>query len=278
MEEEKFYSVREVADILSVEPYILRYYEKELNLTIKRNSKSHRVYTEDDINLMRQIFDLRDKGLQLKAIEAIVKEKETEDTYAELSSTSLAVENDEMSANITHISDLREQRDQKIKETVNAETKDSLNAEVQDSMNLESQESTTLKVKEATSLEPAKSRSLFAEDVNITNLEDDKVKQFSFLMKEMFKQAITECGEETRLEMHRTIKEEVDIAVEEKVNQIQEKHDSKNEAYYKKLDETMREVQRMQKEINDTKREIEEMEQQRAKKGRTLFGKLFGSK
>lgn len=239
VQEEKYYSVREVSDILKIEPYLLRYYEKELGLTIKRNNKSHRVYTGEDIELIRRIIDLREKGLQLKAIEAIIKEnkKATQDTYEELSSTSLALEQ-----------------------------------ESSDIMDIEQYIGEELSVKK-NSLETT-NRSLVSDDINITDVEDEKVKQFSFLMKEMFKQAITECGEESRLEIHKTIKEEVDLAIEEKVNQIQELHDSKNEAYYRKLDETMREIQRMHREINEAKLELSQSKKERS----SFFSRLFKGK
>lgn len=242
VQEEKYYSVREVSDILKIEPYLLRYYEKELGLTIKRNNKSHRVYTGEDIELIRRIIDLREKGLQLKAIETIIKEnkKITQDTYEELSSTSLALEQE--SSDITDI-----------KQYIGEE----------------------LSIKQ-NSLEPT-SRGLISDDINITDVEDEKVKQFSFLMKEMFKQAITECGEESRLEIHKTIKEEVDLAIEEKVNQIQELHDSKNEAYYRKLDETMREIQRMHREINEVKLEMSQGNQGKKERS-SFFGRLFNLK
>ena len=195
VQEKDFLSVKDVAEMLETEAYVLRFYEKELNLEIRRNSKGHRVYTLEDVEMFRKIQEMREKGLQLKAIETIVHDgsEEVKETYEQLSSITLAPST-------------------KIDKPQLAE-------------------------------------------IDITNTEDEKVKQFSCLMKEMLKQALMECSEQSKVELKETIKQEVDLAVEEKVMQIQEAQDSKNEEYYRKLDETMREVQRMRKEMSEAQSE-----------------------
>ncbi len=195
VQEKEYLSVKEVTDLLNIEDYLLRFYEKQLNLEIGRNSKGHRVYTLEDVELFRRILEMREKGLQLKAIETIVHDgsDEVKETYEQLSSISLAP---------------------------------------------------------ATQVEKPQ-----LTEVDITNIEDEKVKQFSYMMKEMLKQALVECNEQSKAEMKETIKQEVNLAVEEKVMQIQEEQDSKNAEYYRKLDETMREVQRMRKEMSEAQAE-----------------------
>lgn len=200
MQDKEFLSVKDVAEILDTEAYVLRFYEKELHLDIRRNSKGHREYTLEDVELLRKVQEMREKGLQLKAIEAIVHDssKEAKETYEQLSGINLSavapVEKHEIS------------------------------------------------------------------EIDITNVEDEKVKQFSSMMKEMLKEAILECSEQSQEELKETIKQEVDSAVEEKVMQLQEAQDAKNEDYYKKLDETMREVQRMRKEMSEKQGEMTKKE------------------
>jgi DNA-binding transcriptional MerR regulator len=56
MTEKEFYSIREVADMLEVQPYILRYWEKEFAvLKPKRNRVGRRYYSRKDIDLIRSI-------------------------------------------------------------------------------------------------------------------------------------------------------------------------------------------------------------------------------
>jgi DNA-binding transcriptional MerR regulator len=55
-----------------VEPHVLRYWEDELKLPIKRNEMGHRYYTGQDIKQLQEIKSLKEQGLQLKAIRTIL--------------------------------------------------------------------------------------------------------------------------------------------------------------------------------------------------------------
>ena len=177
-------TVKDVAEMLETEPYVLRFYEKELNLTIKRNNKGHRVYSLEDVEMFKKVQEMREQGLQLKAIEGIVhgSNEEVIETYEQLSTIQMAPV-------------------------------------------------TALKRQETA-------------DVDITDMEDDKVKQFSVMMKEMFMQALVEYSDQSKFEIKETIKKEVDVAVEEKLTELKILQDTKDEEYYKKLDEAMREVKK----------------------------------
>lgn len=65
---EKFYLISDAAKQVEVESHVLRYWEDELKLPIKRNEMGHRYYTEEDIVRFREIRRLKDEGFQLKAI------------------------------------------------------------------------------------------------------------------------------------------------------------------------------------------------------------------
>ncbi|WP_070001136.1 helix-turn-helix domain-containing protein [Cellulosilyticum sp. I15G10I2] len=189
LREGDYLTVKDVSDMLDTEAYVLRFYEKELNLNIKRNAKGHRVYTMEDVELFKQIQDMREQGLQLKAIEGIVHDsnQEAKETYEQLSSIQMAT------------------------------------------------------------ITPIKKNDISTLD--ITDEDQDKVKQFSVMMKEMFKQALVEYNDHSKEEMKQEIQEEVNSAVDKKLTQLEEKQNEKNEEYYRKLDETMREVQKIRREI-----------------------------
>lgn len=200
IQDKDYLSVKDVAEMLDTEAYVLRFYEKELNLDIKRNSKGHRVYTLEDVELFRKVQDMRERGLQLKAIESLVHHEgniEALETYEQLSSISVVPQPQAVSS-------------------------------------VKKQETS---------------------QIDITDADDEKVKQFSYLIKDMFKQALTEYNEETSIKLENTIKQEVQFAVDEKVAQMQEASIAKNEEYYRKLDETMREVQKIRKEMGESKDE-----------------------
>ena len=63
---EKTYLISDAAKRVQVESHVLRYWEEELKLPIKRNEMGHRYYTEDDIRRFQEVRDLKEQGLQLK--------------------------------------------------------------------------------------------------------------------------------------------------------------------------------------------------------------------
>lgn len=65
---EKCYTVAETVKMTGVKSYVLRYWEDELDLHIGRNELGHRYYTGDDIQLFLNIKELKNRGLQLRAI------------------------------------------------------------------------------------------------------------------------------------------------------------------------------------------------------------------
>ena len=67
------YLIKEASKMVDVEPHVLRYWEEELEMRIKRNELGHRYYDEQDIRILKKIKELKDKGIQLKAIHDLVQ-------------------------------------------------------------------------------------------------------------------------------------------------------------------------------------------------------------
>ena len=63
------YLIKEAAKMVDVEPHVLRYWEEELDMRIKRNDMGHRYYDEQDIRILKKIKELKDRGIQLKAVQ-----------------------------------------------------------------------------------------------------------------------------------------------------------------------------------------------------------------
>lgn len=72
MGENTIYYISEAAKKVQVEAHVLRYWEEELQLVIKRNEMGHRCYTAEDIQQLQQIKMLKEQGLQLKAIRTVL--------------------------------------------------------------------------------------------------------------------------------------------------------------------------------------------------------------
>ena len=64
--------ISDAAKEVRVESHVLRYWEEELGLSIQRNEWGHRFYTKEDINRLKRIKDLKERGLQLKAIKMLM--------------------------------------------------------------------------------------------------------------------------------------------------------------------------------------------------------------
>ncbi|MDO5135921.1 MAG: MerR family transcriptional regulator [Eubacteriales bacterium] len=69
---ERRYTVAQAVKLTGVKSYVLRYWEEEMELTIGRNELGHRYYTGYDIQLFLNIKELKNRGLQLKAIKELL--------------------------------------------------------------------------------------------------------------------------------------------------------------------------------------------------------------
>lgn len=70
--ENREYSVSEAVQLTGVPSHVLRYWEEELQIAIKRTSLGHRVYSEENLRLFRQVKEWKEKGIQLKAIRVLL--------------------------------------------------------------------------------------------------------------------------------------------------------------------------------------------------------------
>lgn len=83
MGENTIYYISEAAKKVQVEAHVLRYWEDELKLRIKRNEMGHRCYSQEDIERLQQIKLLKEQGLQLKAIRTVLFENGAAETKSD---------------------------------------------------------------------------------------------------------------------------------------------------------------------------------------------------
>lgn len=67
------YTITELSERLNVTDHTLRYYEKEFNLNIPKDTRGRRYYTPELANIMYQIKNMRNEGLEIKAIKKILQ-------------------------------------------------------------------------------------------------------------------------------------------------------------------------------------------------------------
>lgn len=85
--------ISDAAKEVKVESHVLRYWEEELHLPIKRNELGHRYYTAEDVERFKQIKGMKERGLQLKAIKMILKDGKLDVLPQEENREILAAEN-----------------------------------------------------------------------------------------------------------------------------------------------------------------------------------------
>ena len=66
------YIISDASKMLKVESHVLRYWEEELEIKIPRNEMGHRYYTEENIELLRKIRDLKEQGYGLRTIKMMI--------------------------------------------------------------------------------------------------------------------------------------------------------------------------------------------------------------
>lgn len=80
LEKEKQYKISEMAKFVNVEAHVLRYWEEELQLPIRRNELGHRYYTQEDKEIFLKVKHLKEKGIQLKGIRSMLDMVAEEDS------------------------------------------------------------------------------------------------------------------------------------------------------------------------------------------------------
>jgi DNA-binding transcriptional MerR regulator len=76
VEIENKFSIGEVCKILGCEQHNLRYIEKVLELSIERENNIERSYTIKDIETLKFVFDLKEQGLNYRAIKKVLEKGE----------------------------------------------------------------------------------------------------------------------------------------------------------------------------------------------------------
>ena len=84
MAEKLFYSMGEVAEMFDVKPSLLRYWEEQFPaLKPHRNKKGNRLYSPQDVELLKTIFHLvKERGLTIEGAKKALRQERKEGTVA----------------------------------------------------------------------------------------------------------------------------------------------------------------------------------------------------
>ena len=205
---ERIYTISEAAAKVEVETHVLRYWEEELEINIRRNDMGHRCYEEKDIKILQRVKMLKDKGIQLKAIKDVVHR------MYELIDGDVTEEVETESADMSDILSGETERDIKTFDTIRVNYSD--DGEKPDDQN--------------------------------SRIVDFKMAQFQNIMDRIISNSIKDNL--------KIITQSVSAAVSDDVIKqmdmlIQEKEEQE-EARYRRLDTTIRELQQTKREIAAT--------------------------
>lgn len=219
--------ISDAAKEVKVESHVLRYWEEELHLPIKRNELGHRYYTEEDVKRFKEIKSMKERGLQLKAIKVILKDGKLD-----------VITSDEAEQQDTSKESVREDED---KYRMSADLKQEDNEKMQ-----------TISEKGAPEGERSacEGKSGLAIDI-IPNREtqvvqenrEEKSRRLQWLLQQMIRETLQENNGELCKEIKESVVKELDYQFrmqEEREEARDRMMAERDEEHYKKMDELLR--------------------------------------
>lgn len=212
MEQKSIYYISEAAKKVQVENHVLRYWEEELQLPIKRNEMGHRFYTDQDVKQLQEIKLLKDQGLQLRAIRTILikaPEKQISDS-------------------------IMGNKEDKLMEMVKDRVEDKTKENEEMLMNRSHKYVVALSndTKEPTKQEQA--------SVDADSEKSQKAERLQYLLQHMITEAVKSANRELCTEVKDSILKELDYQFRMQ-EERDEQHWKQEEEHYRRIDEMIRE-------------------------------------
>ena len=196
--------ISDAAKEVKVESHVLRYWEEELHLPIKRNELGHRYYTEEDVERFKQIKGMKERGLQLKAIKMILRDGKLD------------------------VLPMEQGQGEDTGRTENALQEKGREAGTQESV-----EETGL----AIDIVDSRDRQLSAES------KEDKSRRLQWLLQQLIRETLRENNSELCQEIKESVVKELDyqFRMQEEREEIRDKKlAERDEEHYKRMDELLR--------------------------------------
>ncbi len=220
MEQETLYYISEAAKKVQVESHVLRYWEEELRLPIRRNEMGHRCYTDDDVRRLKEIKALKEQGLQLKAIRTILLQRPA----GEKSQTADEAEQDAKEQ--TGRDRLMEMVKERVEDRVRENEEMLINRPHRYMVAL-SQDTDAVTVREQTVADVEESK-------------DQKAARLQYLLQHMITDAVRTANRELCDDVKNSILKELDYQFRMQEERDEERR-KKEEEHYRKIDEMIRE-------------------------------------
>ena len=232
--------IKDAARELNVEAHVLRYWEEELGLTIKRNSMGHRYYDEKDILIFKNVQELKKRGLSLKDIRDGIDKARSEQTKE-----SSALKSGEVSGEV-------KEEFVPLSETLNQSDNEENNRKITEKNNLKYFGEKDLKITDKKDLKTIDK----IEADNIKDKKTDELKIVDFKLAQLqsvMNRVVANALRENKDIITSSIKEEITADVMKQFDTVMREKEEREERRYKKLDEYLREIQRANAEIAATR-------------------------
>ena len=219
------YMIKDAAKELDVEAHVLRYWEEELGLTIKRNSMGHRYYDEKDIMIFKNVQELKKRGLSLKDIrDGIEKAKKEQASIKRISD-----ESDE-DVKVYSFNDFKKNKNC---ESLDCNPNDEKN-EPDDVCITENKDMINSK---ENNTEETENDNYLSDDLHVVNY---KINRLQNVMNKVIANALRENKDIITA----SIKEEITSDVMKQFDTVMREKEEREEKRFKRLDEYLREIQR----------------------------------
>lgn len=231
---ENYLLISDAARAVQVESHVLRYWEEELHLPIRRNELGHRYYTQDDIDRFKNIKSMKERGLQLKAIKMILKNGKLD-----------VLTQDKEEAQGEDRQGEERQREKQQGEWIQVGEQQAGEQQVAE-LKEAKQQTVGQQTGEKTWIEPTnvKSSEITAEaGVGSPESREEKAQRLQWIMQQLIRQAVQENNEEMVRQIKECVLKELDYQFrmqEERLEERAKQTEERTENYYRKMDELLR--------------------------------------
>ncbi len=245
--------IKEATKRLGIEAHVLRYWEEELGLEIKRNSMGHRYYDEKDIRMFGEIKRLRDEGISLKEIRTSIERMKVKGIKEE---------------KITEDADIKDADARNIhKKDADTENANAKNINIKNVILTEKIRNTD-GIKSGNDTEEKKNehdikggseicvvdKSGFDEESGKDNREKDNVVDFKAAqLQTLMNKIVANAFRENKSMLTNAIRSEITEDVMKQMDVIIREKEEREEARFRKLDESLRQIQRANEEVAATR-------------------------
>ena len=247
--------ISDAAKEVKVESHVLRYWEEELHLPIKRNELGHRYYTEEDVERFKQINGMKERGLQLKAIKMILRDGKLDMLVPK---------------------EVNESTQEKDKEPVQEKSKELSQEQVQGQLKEEIKGQEAVAADMPIDIMKSKETAVSAEN------KEDKSRRLQWLLQQLIRETLQENNSELCREIKESVVKELDyqFRMQEERDEARDKLlAEQNEEHFRKMDELLRKKAKRKKlrdksdvEVKtEVKQETEEDPSEKAEKKKRHF-------